>query len=455
MDCTAIFGGPFLVNDNVASAEEQLRQAMLDAGVLPPSSIHIDGILHRFSTNGKKDDDAGWYVANDGFIPFGAFGDWRSSETITFRGNIGRPLTPTEDIMVEANLAEAKRQRDADKKKRNDVAADAVLTLWEASEPAPANFPYLVRKGVGAHGVRISPRGRLMFPLFNDQGELSTIEYVDREGDKKYHTGGKSGGCGWWLGDLNNASKIYLAEGFATAATIFEETGRPVGIAYSAANLPAMAKQLREAIPEANIVIVADHDKPHPKTGANTGLVCAEKAALESGCNVIMPPEVGQDANDFKLAGGNLKELLGEDKKRMVCAEDMTQVPSPVSWLIKGWVQAKAMVMAHGPSGCGKSFVAIDWMCTIASGLGSWMGKTTKAGDVIYLCGEGHYGLSARLAAWKIDHNGAMVDRLFVSTGPSDLDKEGELRQVVQDIVDTGVNPRADRHRHTEQVHER
>ena len=273
MDITHIFGGPiYASDDDIPSPEDQLRQAMVEAGVFPPQVFHFNGMLHRYSTNGKKNDDAGWYVAHNDIIPCGAFGDWRSTETIAFRGNIGRSLTPAENSMLEANLAEAKRLRDLDKKKRNDEAAEFVQILWDASEPAPADFPYLVRKGVKPHDTRIGSDGRLLLPMYNAEGTMTSLQYINEEGKKLYHPGGAVGASGWMLGSMVNAPKVYLAEGYATAATIFEETGRPVFIAYSAGNLPAMAQMIRAEDSEVNIVIVADNDHPNPNTGDNTGL---------------------------------------------------------------------------------------------------------------------------------------------------------------------------------------
>ena len=39
---------------------ENLREKMNRAGFNPPFEIKADGNFHRFSTNGKPDDDAGW-----------------------------------------------------------------------------------------------------------------------------------------------------------------------------------------------------------------------------------------------------------------------------------------------------------------------------------------------------------------------------------------------------------
>ena len=44
---------------------ENFREKMIGAGFNPPFEIKADGNFHRFSTNGKPGDDAGWYVLNE------------------------------------------------------------------------------------------------------------------------------------------------------------------------------------------------------------------------------------------------------------------------------------------------------------------------------------------------------------------------------------------------------
>jgi putative DNA primase/helicase len=56
----------------------EFRTAMLKAGITPPDSVIADGELHRFATNGKASDDAGWYVLYVDGLPAGAFGDFRT-----------------------------------------------------------------------------------------------------------------------------------------------------------------------------------------------------------------------------------------------------------------------------------------------------------------------------------------------------------------------------------------
>ncbi len=72
-------------------------KAIFEAGLEPPDHIKADGHLHRFSSNGKRSDDAGWYVLHADGVPAGAFGDWRTDINQSWRANIGRELTPGEE----------------------------------------------------------------------------------------------------------------------------------------------------------------------------------------------------------------------------------------------------------------------------------------------------------------------------------------------------------------------
>lgn len=97
-----------------------------------------------------------------------------------------------------------------------------------------------------AHGARVTGDGRLVVPLFDSDGDLSTLQYISADGGKMFHPGGQSGGRFWMLGAVDNAGALYVVEGFATAATINEATGRPCVAAYSASNIVPVVATLRK-----------------------------------------------------------------------------------------------------------------------------------------------------------------------------------------------------------------
>ena len=61
---------------------EGFRSEILKAGLTSPNEIIDDGRIHRFSSNGKTSDNAGWYVLFTDGIAAGAFGCWREGVNI-------------------------------------------------------------------------------------------------------------------------------------------------------------------------------------------------------------------------------------------------------------------------------------------------------------------------------------------------------------------------------------
>jgi hypothetical protein len=219
-----------------------------------------------------------------------------------------------------------------------------------------------------------------------------------------------------------------VAEGFATAATIFEATNRPCVVAYSASNLVPVTGSLREkhGIMQ-DIVIVADHDQ------SGVGQRYAEQASAKYGARMVMPPILG-DANDYAQAGHNLAALLMPPANDwLIPADEFSAQPSPISWLVKRWIQSQALVMVHGPSGGGKTFVVLDWCLRMASGIPDWCGHKVRQGNVVYLAGEGHHGLRGRVAAWK-HHNKAGKLNMWLSKDGCDLNTPIGYLKVVEQV---------------------
>jgi phage/plasmid primase-like uncharacterized protein len=230
-DLTNILGGAFTPPIEVlpASPESQLRDCMRDVGIDPPDTLYMDGKIHRFRTNLKgksgSGDKSGWYVCYSDNIPSGRFGDWRAGIEMSFRADVGRKFTPAEEMAHSRRMSEAKSVRDAELAKQHEVTEDVVSMIWAECTPAHGDHPYLKNKGISVHGARVTGDGRLVVPLLNQDGSLSTLQYISNDGGKLYHKGGATGGKFWSIGDIENSKTIFIAEGFATAATIHEATG--------------------------------------------------------------------------------------------------------------------------------------------------------------------------------------------------------------------------------------
>jgi putative DNA primase/helicase len=411
--------------------EVQLHQAMLEAGLLDPpspSELQLDGQIHRFKNHPKRTfDRSGWYMVHGDGVPAGVFGCWREGIEVNFKADIGRKMTLAEEMAFATRVGEARKLRDQERERKQETVADVVSEIWQHGGKASPDHPYLKRKGIGVHGAKVTGDGRLMLPLLDEEGHLATLQYIDSDGQKLYHTSGATKGKFWMLGTMDEPGTLYVAEGFATAATILEATKRPCVAAYSASNLVPVAGILRKKHPNADIVIVADNDE------SGVGQRYAEQASAKYGCRVILPPSKG-DANDFAQEGGDLLALLAPPDSWLVSADSFAADMRPIDWIIKGWIQSEATAMIHGPSGSGKTFLVLDWALHVAAGLSEWMGhKIAKPGGVIYLAGEGHFGLKSRISAWKHHHN---VDKLnmFISQDACGLDTPEGYQHVALNI---------------------
>lgn len=440
-----LLGAPFDPSKHVAQPdppEAQLRDAMLRAGIKPPKELVFDGALHRFATGKKAGDLSGWYIAHGDKLPAGCFGDWREGVTINWRAEIGRELTVAEQMAHSRRVAEMKQQRERELQERRETAADKAADIWEAAAQASDDHPYLARKGVTAHGLRVAGDGRLIAPVFID-GELTSLQYIAGDGSKLFLKGGAiAGGC-WIIGDLDGANRVYVCEGVATGFTIHEVTGSPVAITFSAGNMPAAAKAVRERLgTTVGMVVIADNDEPDSK-GVQRGQIEGAKAAEAVGGRLIVSPVEGTDVNDFVQAGGDLLALLTPPvpvEGYLIPADDFSAVPQAVNWIIKRWVPQDALVMVHGPSGSGKTFVVLDMLLHTAAGLTAWNGFKVKPGPVVYLAGEGHQGLRARIAAWKRHHGVSKLD-MWLSRHGTDLNTPEGYQLVVEAIRALPVKP--------------
>ncbi len=433
-DLTSILGGPWSPppEKQIDPPEVQLLKAMLEAGLAEPKDpIEIDGKMHRFAsgTKGAKGyDKSGWYIAFPDGIPSGRFGCWRLGIDHVWRADVGRRLTAAEEMANVRRVAEAKAARDAALERQHEVAAQTVDTIWTSAQAASPDHPYLKRKGIGVHGARVTGDGRLVVPLYDQDGTLSTLQYIDHDGGKLYHPGGQTGGKFWMVGAMDEPGALFVAEGFATAATIHEVSGRPVVVAYSASNLVPVTGILREIHGASqDIVIAADND------ASGVGQRYAEQACAKHGARMVMPPELG-DANDYAQAGHDLASLLMPPREDwLIPADDFAAQPAPIAWLVKHWVQAGALIMVHGPSGGGKTFVVLDWCLRMAAGMDDWCGSKVRPGSVVYLAGEGHHGLRGRVAAWKHHHQAGRLS-MWLSRDGCDLNTPTGYAKVVEQV---------------------
>lgn len=81
-----------------------------------------------------------------------------------------------------------------------------------------------------------------------------------------------------------------------------------------------------------------------------------------------------------------------------LAGSELDKLPAP-EYLIADTLPAGVVAALYGPPGIGKSFVATTWGLSIASG-SWWLGREVRKGAVLYVAGEGSFGLAQRRRAW-------------------------------------------------------
>jgi putative DNA primase/helicase len=280
-----------LAEDSVIN---QFRTAMREAGICYDGEIVSDGRLHRFHIDGHKAGSLnGAYTLHLDGHPAGYFQDYKSGISKTWRsGNGSRKVS----YALVAQIKEAKQQREAEIRQKHEAAARKAAEIWQKSKPVNnrVDHPYLVKKAIQPHGAR-KYHDSLVIPIHNEADRLVNLQFIDHEGNKRFLSGGRKRGCFHIFGDLSQ--RILIAEGFATGASLFEDCGQRVVVAFDAGNLLPVAKNIRELSPDSEIIICGDNDI------SGIGQAKAKEAALAIGAKLLIPPTPGSDWNDV-LSGG-------------------------------------------------------------------------------------------------------------------------------------------------------
>jgi len=246
---------------------------------------------------------------------------------------------------------------------------------------------------------------------------------------------------------------VFLCEGEKAADAlasigVFTSTSHTGAGSWPAANSTWFA--------DLNIVLVPDNDAPgyrYASLVASALLPIAKSVRL-----LALPVGHTQDAFEWVAAGGDKAQLMALCKglqpvldaesivylpppaedvepaiELLIDADEFTPEPAlepaeskiriepwdtiqdePVEWLIQDVLPRKGFSALFGPPGSFKSFVALDIAHSVATGT-AWMGKEVSTpGAVLYICGEGHGGVGARIRACRLHHRTAPGAKVYV-----------------------------------------
>ena len=377
----------------------QFREAMQTAGIRSPAEIKPDGQLHRFCNSDKHRDLSAWYVFYADGIPAGSFGDWRLGIKQNWHALQIQSLNETESLEHQKRVYQLHQMHEVMDQERALEAAKHAQKLWEQASDASMDHPYLLKKGIQAHGIR-EYQGKLVIPV--QQGDtLQSLQWIEANGTKRFLKGAKVKGGYFAVGTPNGI--LCLCEGYATGASLFEATGHAVVIAFHAGNLKAVAILLRQQFPETKLIICADDDRSTP---GNPGLTQAKEAAeLVEGIFTI--PHFGSDCrhkmtdfNDLHQSSGVeavqkvIERAIQRAQERMIC--DPSKRPictylesladttlSCVTWVWPEWLAPGMFHLLAGAPASGKTTLALHIAAIISRGAQWPDGTDCEPGNVL------------------------------------------------------------------------
>ena len=148
-------------------------------------------------------------------------------------------FTPEEKREYAIKMQQAMELRRKEEERRHFECRERSAIIWNQSPPAPDSHPYLVNKGVKAHGLKLH-KGRLVVPVYDVDDMLHGLQYLTT--DYKWFEDGTAvkRHFSYIVGD--NSKPLCICEGWATGATIHAATGATVIIAFSCGNLKPVAE---------------------------------------------------------------------------------------------------------------------------------------------------------------------------------------------------------------------
>lgn len=293
-------------------------------------ALQLNGKIIRWDIEGKKKD--GWLIGWEHFSTSSGkpyvvceFGRWSTGEEHKFKSGI--EYSPEDLAFIKRETAKAAREREEEKRKVNEDAAKEAQEIWRSASET-GSHPYIEKKRLGGlHGARIKEGAstELLVPVQDGSGKMWGLQRIFSEGGKYFLGGQKTTGCFCRIGKEPEGKKpiIYIAEGFATAASVHIATGGTTFAAFNAGNLEEAGRAIRERYRNARIIIAADNDAL--REGGNIGVEKAQEAARRIGAKVVaptfLPGSSGKltDFNDLMVSEGiaavrdQLQELPPED----------------------------------------------------------------------------------------------------------------------------------------------
>ena len=296
-------------NDIVIAKAIEAFNKCITAQELPPiDGLVLDGQVQRFG-----DKKTGWYtLEDDGVAIYGTYGNWKQHEPDSPWDYFEYQYGSGDTAAAAKRRKESSRAKQEAMKSAREDARRVALEEWEIAK-AVVKHQYLDDKHVKSYDIRINNKGLLVIPFRDPEGTIHTLQRIDGRGKKSWLKDGAKTSHYFKL--AGKADCIYIAEGYATCATIREATGSTVIMAGDKGNMGPVSRVIRAKLPDMDIMIAADIDAYEELT----------PLAQEIGAAIAAPKGINGDSSDFN----DLARIKGLDevKAQIDSANDIEKSP--------------------------------------------------------------------------------------------------------------------------------
>ncbi len=298
---------PKTANEITELALEEFREFAKTKG-LDINELHDNGQWHRVAIAGDKGSEkSGAYLLHSGGRVNGLITNFKLGIINAKFIATGQSKPAHERQIINPNYAELQAKQSQNRQIIHDkVAKQAFAIIANPKNTFAHNHEYLTAKAITHnHGLKVQPpyqdkhgnmidNKNLLIPIVNLDGIVRSVQFIKPNGTKIFLKDGEKHGNFTIIDDKNTKTalkyrdypQIIIAEGIATAISLYEATKIPVVVAFDSGNLAPVAQNIRAQFPTAHIIIAADNDH---KREVNVGIACATKASQLINAEVRTP----------------------------------------------------------------------------------------------------------------------------------------------------------------------
>ena len=260
----------------------------------PITELKEDGSINRFDSV-KQSDNAIWVCVH----PFNykgnlfrraIFGNWRHGLQYTY-SDYDKTMSQSKEFrkLESDTIKKTKEKLEKEKQEKYESCRQKWYPLFDSWPTDSPTHEYLVKKKIRSNfHARVTPQNVLFVPAWRSDGVFSGGQriFLDPETgkfEKRYTYGIEKLGSFCPFGKVRDSKFIYIAEGFATAASIASafqgDSDVAVACVWDTSNLLEGAKAIRSINKNCCLIFAADRDVNSDPKWNNIGERKAKHAA--------------------------------------------------------------------------------------------------------------------------------------------------------------------------------